>query len=324
MVTVKITETYDLKTTVNKMGLLGIHTPTVTLLRRLYPGLLKNHKFVRFLKADVVGACASVLPADPLQVGVSAGSVAPEDLFNPILYKAVTNQSFDTLVNRITDPATQTLLGSMNGDNVSISSSATQFAIYYSLLAENGEFRKAMPQSGFAIKNLVPICHTLVSNYGNVGPIQTANVMDYEENAYDVPDLSTVPHTGGALASTVDKSTAMVFRGKSVKMPKLPIHTGLESWDAIPEPSFVKTMVAMLVIPPARLHEFYYRVRITWTVQFLDICTTNSMSNGSDISINGSAGYLKTYNYTKSENELDQSETMVDATNVDIEKIMES
>lgn len=328
MVTVKITETYDMKTTVGKIGILGIHTPDGELVRRLYPGLLKSHKFIRFLKCDVVGACASVLPADPLQVGVTAGDVAPEDMFNPILYKAVTNESFDTLVSRVMRAgADVTGTGSLAWDQPS-SANWTEdvaFKVYYGLLADNGEFRKAMPQSGFAIKNLVPICHTLISNYGNLAPIDNIDVEAPDSEIATVPDLTSVNLVNERFdAMSSSYSAGVVFRGKPVRMPKLPIHYKIENWNEIPEVDFVKTMVACLIVPPAKLHEFYYRVRVTWYARFEEVCSTNFAGNGSAMLNNGTYSYAKNYTYDSAKQTLDKGSSSVDATNVEIEKIMES
>lgn len=322
MVTVKVTETYDMKTSVNKMGILGVHTPDVTLVRRLYPGLLKSHKYIRFLKCDVVGACASVLPADPLQVGVSAGDVAPEDMFNPILYKAVTNESFDTLVSRVMRAST---------DVTGTSSLALQdttmdadFKLYYGLLAENGEFRKSMPQTGFKISNLVPICHTLISNYGQLAPIDNIEV-ETDGGTAIVPDTTSVNLANGSWSAVEqDYKPAVTFRGRPVKMPRIPIHYGVEAWDAIPNPDLVKTMVAVLIVPPARLHEFYYRVRITWYIRFEEICST-LVSGDANVYLGvGSTSHGKNFSYSSSKEHLDNSNSSVDSNNVEIEKIMES
>ena len=44
MVTVRISETYDLSTKVGKMGIVGIHTPTGSLIDKLWPGLVLQYK----------------------------------------------------------------------------------------------------------------------------------------------------------------------------------------------------------------------------------------------------------------------------------------
>ena len=63
---VKVSETYDLSTKTNKMGMLGIHTPDGKLVYSMWRGLFENFRKMRFVSCDVAMACASMLPADPL------------------------------------------------------------------------------------------------------------------------------------------------------------------------------------------------------------------------------------------------------------------
>ena len=91
MVFVKVRETYDLHTVRNKMSVIAIHTPDPKIIKNNFPGLLMQCKSYRPYSCDVKLACASVLPVDPLGVGLAEGDVAPEDMFNPILYSAMSN-----------------------------------------------------------------------------------------------------------------------------------------------------------------------------------------------------------------------------------------
>lgn len=323
-VTVRITETYDMKTTVNKVGLVGVHTPQVTLLKKLYPGLLKNYRFFRFIKCDVAGACASVLPADPLQVGVSAGQVAPEDMFNPILYKAVTNTSFDTLVARIRNLSDVSALNSVESGNAIASSSAdNNFDIYYALLAEKGAWKKAMPQSGFRITNLVPLAHTLVSTFGNVGPNMSNNnaLAEDGETPIAIPNMD-IPDLNSSWQTDADGASSVYFRGRTVRMPKFPCHVGTELVTDIPEPYVPSTQVLALVLPPARLHEFWYRMRVTWTVRFENVCSTLEAGSFSAWTSVGQSSHGM--NYVPSGAKMGAYEDMVNADNVELNKIMES
>lgn len=321
--TVRITETYDMKTTVNKMGLVGIHTPQVTQLRKLYPGLLKNHKFFRFVKCDIAGACASVLPADPLQVGVSSGQVAPEDMFNPILYKAVTNTSFDTLVARIREMTPVSALGSVDEGKVGFDSTDNNFNVYYSLLAEKGQWRKAMPQSGFVIKGLVPLAHTLVSTFGNVGQNMDNSIAiaGDGETEISVPNMD-IPTIPDSWTTDIDGAKSVYFRGKTVKMPKFPCHVGQENIDTIPYPSVPSTSVLALVLPPARLHEFWYRMRVTWTIRFENVCSTIDIAGATSLQSIGQSSHAM--NYVPVSVKMDTSSDTVDADGVEITKVMES
>lgn len=323
-VTVKITETYDMRTTTNKLGLVGIHTPQATLLQKLYPGLMKNFKFMRLIKCDVVGACASVLPADPLQIGVTSGTVAPEDMFNPILYTAVSNESFDTLVARVRALTGISALGSVDAGNMVPNASAdSNFKAYYALLSENGRFRKAMPQSGFKITGLIPLAHTVISTFGNVGPIGNTTVLHLEDDSdVEIPgvDLEVPTVDGNMSAST---SSEIFYRGKAIKMPKIPLHVGMEDGNESP-PNIPKTHVLMLALPPARLHEFYYRMRVTWTIRFENVVSTIEASTWDNLLSIGSSSRGSNYSYSSSKTEMENNEDMISSDGVEINKIMES
>lgn len=322
--TVKITETYDMKTTVGKVGLVGIHTPQVTQIRKLYPGLLKNHRYFRFLKCDVVGACASVLPADPLQVGVSAGQVAPEDMFNPILYKAVTNTSFDTLVARVRDLSDVSALASVEeGNMLPNNSESANFNAYYSLLSEKGKWRKSMPQTGFAVKGLVPLAHTLVSTFGNVGSNMVNNnaLSEDGETPIDIPNMD-IPEIDDGFNLQSSGAKSVFFRGRTVKMPKFPCHVTTESLTDTPYPAIPTTQVLALVLPPARLHEFWYRMRVTWTVRFEQVCSTLDVGNLGVFLDVGSTSHGM--NYVPSSAKMAESVDTVDADGVELTKVMES
>lgn len=320
--TVRITETYDMKTTVGKLGVVGIHTPKWGQLMRLYPGLMMQHKFARFKKCDIVGACASVLPADPLQVGVESGMVAPEDLFNPILMKAVTNEGFDTVVNMIYNANQVQSLGSVNEvetDGTDITAE-NAMDIYYALLEQNKKWKKAMPQNGFMMRGLVPIAHTLLSTYGDT--IKPANV--------NIPNLADVTNTGGVNGTDQDgvasyTRKAITFRGRSVRMPKFPLqvfqHDGTGQGSSYPE---LETFVACLVLPPAKLHEFYYRMRVSWTVEFSGLISTTDYGTINNIKQNGIISHGSNYSYAQSKSKLETETDMADTTDVSIKKIMES
>ena len=90
---VRISETYDLSTQVGKMGLIAVHTHSFHAISGAWGGLAKNHKFMRLVNCDITMACASMLPADPLQIGTEAGDIAPQDMFNPILFKGGSSRS---------------------------------------------------------------------------------------------------------------------------------------------------------------------------------------------------------------------------------------
>nr|BBE29361.1 capsid protein [Chlorocebus cynosuros associated smacovirus] len=173
---VKVSETYDLSTKVNKMGFLGIHTPDGPLVHDHYSGLFQNFKKFRYVSCDVAMACASMLPADPLQIGVEAGDIAPQDMFNPILYKACSNDSMSTLLNRLYAGQAGASSNVIAKNSVVADNSpdfgydddnfVDQFAMYYGLLSDTSGWKKAMPQQGLTMTGLRPLTFGILATQG--------------------------------------------------------------------------------------------------------------------------------------------------------------
>lgn len=346
MPVVTISETYDLSTTVNKMGLLAVHTPSMKLIKWLYPGLVLQYKNVRPIKCDIAVACASLLPADPLQVGTETGDIAPQDLFNPILYRAISTESFNTLFNRIYGYSDLNLdssnasMGSLasprnTGHSPFPSLSATnQEDLYYALLSESG-WRKAMPQSGLQMRDLVPLVHYLVSTFGN-GVLPTNSTgLTYE---------NVVQQDGTTINSTANVSQ-LLRGGKTVPLPKIPtLQSGTFDWaqtsDSSTAPSWSipvgatnnipKCWCAALVFPPSKLHKLFFRMTIRWTVEFSDLCSIVERSNTLAQTLTGSYTHLQDYSITTSKevddvtDKMDVSESTVDGLGVDAKMIMQS
>lgn len=314
MTTVRITETYDLSTRLNKMGMIGIHTPSTSTIKGLYPGLWDSHRFFRLKKCDVTLACASMLPADPLQIGTEAGSIAPQDMFNPILYRAVTNETFDVLMGRM-----NTLGNPTNWDGGSANVSPEIFGslngstnAYYSLLSERG-WRKAMPQSGLSMRGLVPLVYPILNTYGNeAGPAGNATLS------------GSLPLVGDNGEITYSANKNPYFRGRAQRMPRLP--TKSYNSTSVYQPSDISipnSFVACLIMPPSKLHQLYYRLRVSWTISFEGVRSTNEYGSFTDISFNSSYVYTE-YMPSSSKDQMEKDDSMVSSNDMDMERIMQS
>lgn len=342
MVQVRISETYDLSTKVNKMGLVGIHTPTGNLIDRLWPGLVLQHKKFRIAKCDVAMACASMLPADPLQIGVEAGSIAPQDMFNPILYKAVSNDSMSNILGVIANLG-QNYTGELGLSEGSINSfndlefhgagsggaALSQSDIYYGLLSDTSGWRKAMPQAGLTMRNLVPLVYEELNVYGN------SDVSD-DDNSYQVPGVAYEQgQPPDAKDGTINAIVNHRFRGRSVRMPWISTTYYSETGSGIvpgasPLPTaFVSSntgkippvYVACLVLPPAVLNVLYYRLKITWTIEFADLRSMADISSWNNLAGIGLLGYGT--DYTSQSASMTSLTSMVDANGADVKKVME-
>lgn len=307
MTTVKISETYDLSTQVDKLALIGIHTPSLAQIQNHWSGLVMNHKFVRLVSCDVMIACASMLPADPLQIGTEAGQIAPQDMFNPILYKAVSNDAFGTIQNKIY--ANSDFAGDSYGNNLMSANEGfvdeDAFAVYYGLLSEDGRFRKAMPQNGLEMTGLYPIVHQVVAPYASMN-----TRMDVLRTAPD-----SLPVDNDSQATDIPYGN-LPFRGGSLRMPSIPLHNGTYQDNEIPQ-----TYVAAIVMPPAKLHRLYYRMKVIWTVEFSGLCSVNEYRSLLDIASTGRRTYVT--DYAEQSAMMSAKTNMVDVKDADITKIMD-
>jgi len=332
MVTVKISETYDLSTRAGKMSFIAIHTPSLGLAKRMWGGLFEQYKFVRFASCDVAMACASTLPADPLQIGTEAGDIAPQDMFNPILYRACSNDSFNTVLNRISaqvdntnasgpdDKANITLAGeSVSAQNDPWIDGADQFALYYTLLSDDG-WRKSMPQSGMVMRGLYPICFSVLSNHGAMSSRYTAR-NEASDNAYSTTIMKT---TGEVVSSYSSAFPTNIIRGAPVRMPAMPTHLGGTNDGVLGEVrpyEAPRCMVGAIVMPPSKLNQLYYRMKVTWTLEFTGLVSSIEWMKLSDIASISEDSYAT--DYAIQTQSMSVRTDMVDTTGANITKIME-
>lgn len=305
MTQVRITETYDLSTEVDQLGIIGIHTPSAVAMNDLYPGLCQNHRKIRLVGCDVTIACASMLPADPLQIGTEAGSIAPQDMFNPILYTAVSNDRFNTIQNRIMLGTDVTDYGSVNKADPDITD---DFAVYYALLADSDGWKKAMPQSGLSMSGLYPIVYEVLSTQASPGVQPYNGIGNANATVDNLNEIGVVSYE--------------LIRGNSKRMPAIPLHDypgastpTLNSW-------FPTTYVACIVMPPAKLHKLYYRMAVTWTYELIDVIPVTEYATGTYLENFGNHSYASDYDDQSSK--MDTKTDTVDVKGASITKIMTS
>ncbi|QIR82260.1 capsid protein [Chicken smacovirus mg2_55] len=344
MVAVRVSETYDLSTKIGKMGLVGIHTPTGDLISRMWPGLILQHKKFRFVKCDVAMACASMLPADPLQIGVEAGSIAPQDMFNPILYKAVSNESmnqFQAWLNIVQQTAGLTGAFSkgsvvdVNDPNF-VGDGGTpeydQFSMYYALLADSDGWRKAMPQAGLEMHGLYPLVFQVVSQFGS-GPENSSGQFYAPLSVPGVSAPTAEDKSPTSELGTVSSVTSRSMRGPSMRMPAvdttffvtrastdlnlLPGGINVDtSLDKVP-PAYV----GMIILPPAKQNQLYYRLKVTWTIEFSGLRSAVDISNWFNLESIGQLAYGSDYEAQSAK--MSSRTGMVDTDGSNITKIME-
>lgn len=326
---VKISETYDLSTQRNKIGLIGIHTPPRALLERHFGPLMRNYRFAKLLKCDVTLVPTASLPLDPNGVGTLGNQVAPQDAVNPLLYKAVSNTHFETLLSRIYGGVN--LSASSDGSSVTVvdgisdnpsSSGMSDISIYYGLLSQPKGWRKAFWNTGFHMGNLKPLMHEVIANYGNE-IIGTSSDMRFRPV---ISQTDNAPSTNLA-----DASGGSVMRGRAVVCPALPLWGGLSRNALVttliePVPcDFPTVYVGAIVVPPTTSTggtRFYFRMRITWTVKMIGLVSYQEHSSLLTYSANGQASYWN--DYMPLSKSMDSKEDSADVSGLEIEKIMES
>lgn len=345
MVFVKVRETYDLHTIKNRMTVIGVHTPKPIILARNYPGLLMQCRSYRPVSADVRIACASMMPLDPLGIGTAEGDVAPEDVFNPILYKAMSNKGMSQLEARINglmgiapaDPV-DVRGDSANIDVDSFTSAIDEFPIYYGLLANTHEWRHASPQAGLSMTGLKPYVYEQLVNIGDDPGVIAGPQADVGVNAdaFNYPGIDSTQAvgskrhiTGSAKPLPFMNCTAYTTDGAANPFqPSEGESLGLPTFreQSIP---WINCMVGAIIIPPSRLHELFFRMVVEWTIEFSQIRPFGEVVNFGGLGAIGNASHYQNYSYeaTKeavtgdSSTILDKDSTMVSA-NVDVNKVM--
>lgn len=332
MVSVRVTDIYDLSTQVGKIGLVAVHTPGVQTIYSLWKGLFDNYRFYRIASCDVHLACAQTLPADPLQVGTEAGTIAPQDLFNPILYKAVSNESFNTVLARLNTLSDVTSAGwglstVSEGDLMAYDEDGSDgftvddmFKTYYGLLADGDGWKKAMPQSGLSMRALFPMVYQVVNTFGNE-VMGRANYTNVPLAALDKASSYPADDVNDSLRLTDKAST---FRGHAMRMPRLPtksVHyvTGTNT-TTVDYTQCPLTYVMCLLTPPAKQVQFYYRMRVTWTIEFEELRPLTDTMTFSQIGNVGATHYAT--DYADQSKLMDSKTDLVDAKDVDLEKVM--
>lgn len=301
---ISLSETYDLHTQENKMGCVAVHTPAILSVSRKYPGLLRNFTFISFDRCDIVMACASALPLDPLQVGTEAGQVAPQDAFNPFLHRAVSNDSFNTIRNRMLTIAGDSGVEYGNPSVIDktdtlFSGTGDEHATYYGLLGLNG-WKKALPQEGIVVKGLYPIAYQVLDTYGGVpyGPVNT-QIAGADTKLPDILESDTLVGTTGTSSGAEFVSSVRspgIVKGKPVKMPRWPLHASASDANQNAGNPPV-TYVWMMCTPPASSagQSWYYRIRITWHITLHKLQSAMNFAPAAVIRQFGSATYANDF-----------------------------
>ena len=342
MVTVTVSETYDLCTKPNKMSLLGIKTPPVAFIRKMYPGFFMNFKMMKIEKCDIAMSCASVLPADPQQIGTETGSIAPADMMNPILYKAVSNESMSTIEARLAGLiGTQSFQGqSVIGTVDGVTPDADEFPAYYGLLSNRDGWRVAVPQQGLSMTNLVPLCFEQLYNYAWNGPdaprdqdqihtISDTGTVEFKSllhpirgNSKPLPAFATSVLTGRLDTNQKPIVAAPGFVNDDISRDGSPGQIPANAFTQVPD--IGPFYVACIVMPPSKLQVLYYRLVVRWTCSFYGPRQISEITSIPGLATTGSNTFFSNYTFGQSLGTKEVSDqAMVTTADAGIQKIME-
>lgn len=317
MVFVKIRETYDLHTIRNAMSIIGIHTPKSDIIKRNYPGLLMQCKAWRPVSCDVRLACASMMPLDVQSVGIAEGDVAPEDVFNPILYKAVSNWSMSQIESFLHVDTPDKTMPSATLDFHGVSSD--DFGVYYGLLSQTNEWKHANPQAGLSMTGLVPLVynelHTIGTNnpYGLKGDDTIAAISGstFRGKPERMPWLETTVFSPSEV-STIPEKQKPGF-DSSVDLQVLNAQTG----------SVAPTVFCgIVIVPPSRLHQLFYRMVVEWTLEFSQIRPLGQITSLGGLSHLAAMTHYMTYDFSNSKLTDNSVDLVSTSEGMDIKKVM--
>lgn len=306
-----VSEMYDLCTVKDKIGIIGIHTPLMSLIARSWKGMLDNHKYVKLLSCTVRIACASHLPVDPLKIGADADEISPQDMMNPILYRACTNDGWNVILNRVYGNGNDANSMRYFSDGFTSLGATEHEQIYYALLASN-DWRKAMPQVGLEMKGLKPFVYQVVNTYGNSGTEYNGMTVEASLGGVKASNASGIAQTPGS------NNIPLTFRGSATPYPAVPcslpgsITEEGQSWPTLTIGSIPKSYVACIVMPPSKNQIMYYRLMITWYFDFIKPIPLYDKYAGYDVAVVGNAVYSRSYNLSSSKDIVQADNSVVD------------
>lgn len=299
------TETYDLNTINDELSILAIHTPQSNTLKRFFHGLYEQYRKMKVLGCNFKMVCASQQALDPTLVGMAEGQVDPRDVLNPILFKAVTGEGVNALIDQIYnagESVTPTVGNSSNlGHSIDqhVISSTGGISAYYSLLADDS-WRREHPQRGITVMGLKPMVHRVVTTQPfkwSASQRATGAVVDVPQvAASSTPGSQVAPYGFGGVSGSSDGSTdpvnPTVFVSNGLtEMPWLDtafssVHTYADGTGATQgsskayalQTNIPRVYMGCLVLPPSTgTQNLYYRLQIVWHILFRDFRTAQDL-----------------------------------------------
>lgn len=350
MVYVKVRETYDLNTIKQKMSVIAIHTPKPDIIKKNFPGLLMQCRAYRPVSADVRIACASVLPVDPQGVGLAEGDVAPEDMFNPILYKAMSNKGMSQLEARINHLTHEPQIGDIEGAGAmvmreDVTNREDEFGVYYGLLSNAHDWKKANPQAGLEMRGLRPYVYEM--NYALGDQAMGLGEIEPLINEYGQPENASPSQAGvrsvNPIRGILGKAKPFPFlpcvqysyqeskegekASSGFAKPGFPISPNIDNCSV--EVPWLNVVCGAIIVPPSRLHQLFYRMVVEWTIEFSTIRPLGDLTDWAGLNRIGDSTHFQSYSYEAAKEAITGdpkselvNDTCMVSTNTEIKKVM--
>lgn len=271
-----IHQTFDLNTSVDKITVLGIRTPSPQVVSRYVN--MQNWKKIKFNYCNFKLACVSQLPVDPLGVGFEAGQIAPQELVNPMLFKTVTGDTISSILDIIytnTFDNQDATLTEQKIEGIDSTGTITDpMNAYYTLLGDDS-FRQAHPQVGLEAKGLVPLVREMLSTRSLMSLLNgLVNPYGINDNVNDLELASSATrfyNRNGNMTVGDGPSVESInyfISGSTRPMPAFDI-TGTavgHGSDSVNNGKWPVQHVAVCVMPPAIQKSLYYRCIVSWNI----------------------------------------------------------
>lgn len=176
-----------------------------------------------------------------------------------------------------------------------------------------------MPQAGLTMKGLYPLVFQVNSTVG----FPTAGPQNVSQDVV-TPDL---------IDNAIKSFKQRFVRGPAVRMPRFSTTQFIRGGTAndvflSSDASVVSNLrddfssyVGLIVLPPAKLNQLYYRLKITWTVEFSECRSMTDILNWRSLANLGEVAYGT--DYATQSKAMSTLEGMADTSGADIKKIME-
>lgn len=285
-----------------EVTVIGIRTPSGEKPRQMMGGFFDQYRKFRYYGCEVRIQPASMLPADPLQIGLEGGeTLDPRDLLNPILFHGChgddLNYAFNMIYNR---GQYQSVAGSDSVMELPVPDDAVftynevgaempMEQLYYSALSDR-TWRKYGVQQPFSLR-LKPLVHNLTMN-AQIVPFEgapdnflfTENGADFTGTPFNKVTVSTgVDENGNPLYGYSNRRTQL-FTNNLQRLGWLPTRN---SYIALGENNRKITVdngvviprcyMGILLLPPSYRQEMYMRIVIVHKFGFKDF--TSSLKN---------------------------------------------